>query len=834
LTQNTKIVLAFFFGIILLLSLVSGSQLISNKLGIVSASANSTIKYQKGAFIDGARFIQYLDDNTALQELKSGRLDSYYFRIPLEVVSDVKNSPALKEYDKIGGSFGLLTNPAQPKDKSILNPFYFRQVRFALNYLIDREFVVDEILKGYGTPLLDPFGSYSPEYLNIIDTVESFGFRYNPQLADKLISKSLTEAGATKQSGQWMFNGSPVVLRILIRNDDAQRRSMGELVASELQKLGFTIQKDFGDLNKANTIVYGSDPQDFQWNLYTEAYGGTSAFVKYNPVITSQMYAPYAGNMPGGQNPTFWHYQNSTIDKLTQRIAFFNFSSATERNDLVRNATKMGMQESVRIFVAQLIEPYAASSSLKGLINDFGAGITSKYSLLNVRTPKTSNSLDIGVKQIYQGAWNNVAGCKDAYCRDIYSVVTDGGTFRNPYTGDVIPMREIWTDISTRGPHGKFIVPTDVRIWDPSLQKWTGLGKNNSAMSKATFKVLYSKWHNGIPMDKADILYPLYFTFEWGSHPSPGDKTYDPEYTSQAQVAIPLIKGIRFIGNDTIESYIDQWHYDKKEIADSAASWAAEPWEIGAASERLVIAGKFAYSKGEATAKNVDWLSLVIASHADMIKSELEKMKAEQYVPNALKGIVSVKEAQKRYDASINWITVHRNAVIGNGAFYLDNYNPEGRTITIKAYRDQSYPFEQGHWAGFEHPKIATLGKIELPQFLRMGIPTKISLNAYVDGKPNNDAIVNYFISDRNGKVIVKGVAHVPSQNTTKKGVYEINLPSNDTSKLSIGPNLLKIFATSKQAFRPDIYTKTLLAIGPPLAKKGNNISTNNAIQKPT
>ena len=73
---------------------------------------------------------------------------------------------------------------------------------------------------------------------------------------------------------------------------------------------------------------------------------------------------------------TFGTIKIQQLIELTQHIAFFNFTSANERNDLVRNATLNGIQESVRIFVAQLIEPYVAVSSLKGLINDFGAGIT--------------------------------------------------------------------------------------------------------------------------------------------------------------------------------------------------------------------------------------------------------------------------------------------------------------------------------------------------------------------------------------------------------------------------------------------------------------------------
>src|SRR5262245_9104124 len=77
-----------------------------------AAHASATKSNNTGAYIDGVRFIQYLDDNVALEELKSGNLDTYYFRIPLEAASEIKNIPNLKEYDKLSGSFGLLLNPA--------------------------------------------------------------------------------------------------------------------------------------------------------------------------------------------------------------------------------------------------------------------------------------------------------------------------------------------------------------------------------------------------------------------------------------------------------------------------------------------------------------------------------------------------------------------------------------------------------------------------------------------------------------------------------------------------------------------------------------------------
>ncbi|HJU94666.1 MAG TPA: ABC transporter substrate-binding protein, partial [Nitrososphaera sp.] len=377
---------------------------------------------EKGPYVDQARFIHRADENLALEEVKFGSLDMYFFPIPHEAANDARNDPRLNVYDTTAGSLGFFVNPAPAADSNVLNPFQFKEFRYALNYLIDRDFVVNEILRGYGSPLMDPFGMYSPEYLNIIDTVESFGFRYNPSIASSMISQAMIAAGATNADGRWTFNGDPVTIKLFIRQDDPKKESMGELIASELEKIGFSIQRDYGDLNKANTVVYGSDPKNLQWQIYTEEFAGSRAFVKYNPIIPAQMYAPWLSRMPGYQNPSYWNYQNATLDEITQKITFFNFTSEEERNQLVGDAVKMGIQESVRIFVAQKTDPFVVSSNVQGLVNDFGAGITSKYSLLNARSGAEGNvSLDIGVKQIHQGSWNTIGGLQDLYSASIHS-----------------------------------------------------------------------------------------------------------------------------------------------------------------------------------------------------------------------------------------------------------------------------------------------------------------------------------------------------------------------------------------------------------------------------
>src|SRR5688500_14763606 len=291
--------------------------------------------------IDNVRFTHYLDENVAIEEIKSGNLDTYFFRIPLDLVSDIKNDISITLYDKIGGSFGILLNPSPSSNNDTINPFEFRDIRFAINFLINRNFISNEVLHGYGIPMADPFGLFSPDYPVVMDTVESFGFHYDPDYAFKQINKTLLAHGAQLKNDKWYFNDKPIRLKILIRSDDLQRKVLGELVSSQLEQLGFTIIKDYSDLNKAVTLTQGSDPQKFLWHVYTEAFAGSSSFIKYDDAVLGQIYPAWYANMPGKPNPRLWQYQKATLDKITQKLRYSAFRSEDERHYLVSKATKM-------------------------------------------------------------------------------------------------------------------------------------------------------------------------------------------------------------------------------------------------------------------------------------------------------------------------------------------------------------------------------------------------------------------------------------------------------------------------------------------------------------
>lgn len=772
-------------------------------------------KNQNYSNVESVRFIHYLDENVAIEEIKSGNLDTYFFRIPLDLVSDIKNDMSINLFDKIGGSFGILFNPAPSSNNNTINPFEFRDIRFAINFLINRNFISNEVLHGYGIPMYDPFGLFSPDYPVVMDTVESFGFHYDPDYASKQIKKTLLAHGAKLKDDRWHFKDNPIKLKVLIRSDDLQRKVLGELVSSELEQLGFTIIKDYSDLNKAVTLTQGSDPQKFLWHVYTEAFAGSTSFIKYNDAIVAQMYAPWYANMPGNQNPGFWQYHNSTLDKITQKLVFSNFSSENERNNLLNEATRMGIEESIRIFLVKNIDPYAVSSSITGLVNDFGAGITSKYSLLNAKSER-GDPLRVGVKQIYQGAWNNIGGFSDAYSINIYSNIADSPTLRHPFTGEVISMRNQILNSTSNGPDERIPIHPDTIIWNSELG-WVPVEKNSTSLSKVTYKILYSNWHNGIPMDKSDLLYSFYFMYEWGTNSGASDHTVDPEYTSRVELGLPYFKGIRFIPGheDIVESYLDQWHYDNKEIAASAGVWAQEPWEITAASERLVLSDDLSFSKSQSTTKSAEWLSLIIPEHANLIKKELIKMKNENFIPTPLKNIVSLKEAKNRYEASINWIEKHNHALISNGAFYLDRYNPSGRIIDIKLFNDSSYPFERNYWSKFENPKSIQVTSVDFPRFIKIGEEKIFEFQILVDSVPlttttSSSITTEFFLTGYNGNIISHGKA-LPIHN--KLGYFQIYLPKEETDKIPLGPVTLKLYASIDDSLRPFISTNTFLAI---------------------
>ena len=757
---------------------------------------------EKNTFFDTVKFIQYLDENTALEEVRKGNLDMYYYTVSPDRLETHQAKKGLQIFDSTGGRYSILVNPAESEE---FNPFSNKEIRFALNYLIDRKLIVNELMGGYGTSIISYYSPSEPEYLSVIEQLELFNFEYNPGLADKTITRVLNEKGAKKVGEKWLMDDNPIEITIFIRSDDPVRKSIGEILSVELEKIGFTVKKDFGDLNKAFVVVYGSNPADLKWSLYTEGWA-SSAFVRYDSIGLGQMYSPWFSNMPGFNDPTYWNYENVKLDEITQRIYTGDFESSEIRSELIQEAVVEGINESVRIFLASKIDQYVVNEKIRGVVNDFGAGVPSRFTPINAQSEE--NELVIGVKQIYQGAWNPVRGLTDSYSRQIWGIISDPGSFKHPFTGETIPIRSTW-DVETAGPNGKLNNPQKSVIWNPKSQEWSNISLDSFATSKVTFDFNFSNWHNGEMMDMNDILHSLYFLIEWGTQIDENDKTFDTEFTPIATQSIQTIKGVNVIDEDTIEVYVDYWHFDDAEIADWAMMWNSMPWEISVAMEKAVTDGKVSFSRSGATSKNVNWLSLIIPKDANIIKENLEEFKNDNYIPNGFKeNAQNEKYFQDRYNSSIKWIEENNHAVISNGPFYLKSYAPESRTITVDSFNDESYPFKTGEWSKFEDVKFPLIKKMNFDKVIQR---EEFKIDVIVE---NADQIL-YFLTDNIGDLISSDTLEIINDKAT------ISIPNERTQKLSIGANNIKIFAISESVLRPDFYESSFFV-------------TESKIEKPT
>ena len=193
---------------------------------------------------------------------------------------------------------------------------------------------------------------------------------------------------------------------------------------------------------------------------------------------------------------------------------------------------------------------------------------------------------------------------------------------------------------------------------------------------------------------------------------------------------------------------------------------------------------------------------MLIPNDANIIKEHLTEFKESKYIPPSLQDSEhDWQYFEGRYDAAIRWIDENKHAIISNGPFYLNNYSPESRTITINSFDSTGYPFDAGKWEKFEQIKFPKITNVEIPNVVDLKKPLSISVQT------TDSSTIHYFISNPKGETVASGVK--PVDNNSSK----IMLTEEETSHLDVGANTLKIFASSDDVLRPDVYNTSFLVV---------------------
>jgi peptide/nickel transport system substrate-binding protein len=730
-------------------------------------------------------------------DIQADEMDLYLFGLKTEAAQDLRGTEGIELIDAPATAVSLILNPA-PAREGELNPFSIPEMRDAMQFLINRDAIAQDIYQGAGQPMITHVGPSDPDFLTVYDIDRGSGISYDPELARELIGEAMTTAGAELVDGRWTFEGQPIRIKLVGRVED-ERRDIADLVRSELEQAGFEVAITYDQFGPAVQKVYSTDPQAFEWHVYTEGWG-RGAPQRYDVGSVNSFNAPWLGNMPGWREEGFWQYENEELDELGQTLFRGEFDSLEERNQIYRTMTEAGLDESIRVWLATVNNSFPAQAALEGVTRDLVAGPRNPWTLREAYVPG-SDDVRVGHQWVWteRTTYNPVAGIGDVYSVDLWRNLQDPPIWNDPFTGIPRPFRAEF-EVETAGPEATLEVPADALTWDIESKSWTPVAAGTEAVSKVTFdysRYTSSNWHHGQPITIADAVYSIAESF---------DRAYDPEKarieTALAVTSRPVLetfKGYRLTDDGQLEVYVDYWHFDEDHIGSYASPASFDmPWELKAAMDDLVFEQRrAAYSDTAAGRFSVPWISLVLERDAGLVDRTLRQLERDEFVPAALadfggQPLVTSDEAVARYEAARDWFDDKEHLVISQGPFYLEQFDPPAQFAELIAFRDPSYPFKPGDFFQGDPPTLSVdVGEPE---------PVLPGDDAVVDVQVTGptDAQLQYLLVDQaTGAVVADGPAEGAGD-----GAFAVVIPGDVTFELFPGLYDLFVAASSDSLAR--------------------------------
>jgi peptide/nickel transport system substrate-binding protein len=305
--------------------------------------------------------ISVVAGDSAISQLQAGTIDFYSFGLASDVYPAIQEA-GLNTTQSFGAYYGINLNPAVFNDTTQLNPFSNRKVREALNWMIDRNYVNQEIYAGGSLPKFFPFTTQLVEYTNLIETARALEAKYAYDLdrAKEVIDTEMPAMGAELgPDGKWQHNGEPITLVFLIRNDgDGTRLPMGDYVSNQLESLGFTVDRQYKTSSEIFPIWQGTSAADGQWHMYTAGYI-PAGFASLRDE-RANLQQSYLNTSVQASEPFISNVSDPEFQKLGDDLAQGNFSSKEERDQMMARGLELALEDSLFVWVIdqQTYSPY--------------------------------------------------------------------------------------------------------------------------------------------------------------------------------------------------------------------------------------------------------------------------------------------------------------------------------------------------------------------------------------------------------------------------------------------------------------------------------------------
>ena len=794
----------------------SGSTRSAEEVGNIREAIDETGR--RGALVDEVVFTQESDVGRIAGLIERGQQQVYAQGITNITAYHRLRDSSKGDYETAYGSNTELSlNPAEFKEG--LNPFRNRRIREAMNWLVDRRHVAEEIYGGMAVPRYLPMNTAFPDYARLAETARSLELKYghNPEKARRIITEEMRVMGATRREGQWYHEGEPVTLRILIRTEDA-RKQVGDYISNIMSDLGFTVRRQYRTAQEASRIWIAGDPSAGQWNIYTGSWVSTAI----NRDVSSNLSFYYTNR--GRPDPLWQAYDPAeTLDNIARRLERRDYTSMEGRRELMAEGMELAMEESYRIWLVDQLSiiPHAASATLAA---DLAGGIAGSrmwpYTLRY--KDRLGGSMTFAAPSMLTEPWNPVAGSNWLFDTMIMRALNDPPLLPDPYTGlyrpqsiegaevtvagDTVTQRTLdWVELEKTE---RIEVPAEAWIgWNAKESRFRTVAEAHpdglTARSRTRIRYedgyLDGEWHDGTEMSLADLVLPWILNFARANENSP---FFDPAHVPRFQVFEQYFKGWRILQRDplVIEAYSDQVFPDAETIVAQQAM-SPLPWHMLALGMMGERAGDLAFSSHKADANRVPWLSLVSGPSLEHLERHLGRARDRGYLPYA-SVLADMTEgenpAARRYEAIGEWYRERGHFWVGNGPFYLHSVHPVEKTVVLRRNKDFRDPADK--WLDFSQPEIPEV-TLDGPMMVAREQSATFTVDVTFGGDPYPaEAIKNleYLLFDTEGELQGQGKAEFVAD-----GRWRISLDAETVADLGDGANSLEVAVTSSRVALP-------------------------------
>jgi len=324
--------------------------------------------------------------------------------------------------------------------------------------------------------------------------------------------------------------------------------------------------------------------------------------------------------------------------------------------------------------------------------------------------------LTVGAPTRPTAAWNPVAGFTDDAGRLVWAALDDPALIPAPRGGGWLPNRVEPVTVDTMDA---IEVPPDAVVADAATGALRPVGRGVTAGAKVMYRVLLSKFHDGVKMTPADLVYPHVFAARWSRR--------DLAVARASALARERLVGLKVVRVDTeikdlgeiqlmnevalVESYL-RLPVDARYAAAMAPPWSVVPWQLTVLMEEAVTRGLAAFSEAEATRRGLPWLDLVRDRKLrDVLAGLAEEYERRAHVPEGLRGLVTVEQARQRWAALRRFHRQHGHFLVTSGPYRLGKWTAD--TVALPVFRDLSYPLGVGRWDPYALPLRAYVAHVE-------------------------------------------------------------------------------------------------------------------------